>query len=187
VFSREPRASGEVNIMADQPNPVVLELAPLPREQMGPFLILGVEKDADKEQVEAAWAARVIAARKNQVRVALEDINWARELINDPDRRIRADTTSINPDTAEGTLRQLAERFGVAGPTSAPGWKPWDVEKPLADYSPAIEVPHPEEIRRDLQVPEVPRELPAVAWLVEQFVKEPIDPWNLPLGQDGTS
>jgi hypothetical protein len=170
--------------MSEQPNPVVLELAPLPRDQMGPFLILGVDKDADKDQIEAAWAARVIAARKNQVRVALEDINWARELINDPDRRVRADASSMNPDTADGTLRQLAERYGVAGPAPAPRWQPWDAEKPLADYSPTVEVPRPEEVRGGLQVPDVPRELPAVAWLVEQFVKEPIDPWNLPLGQD---
>ena len=29
------------------PEPVVLELAPLPREQVGPFLLLGLDKDAD--------------------------------------------------------------------------------------------------------------------------------------------
>jgi len=172
--------------MSEQPNPVVLELAPLPRDQMGPFLILGVDKDADKEQIEAAWAARVIAARKNQVRLPLEDINWAREVINDADRRVRADATSMNPDTSDGTLRQLAERYGVTGPTPAPRWRPWDAEKSLADYTPPIEVPRPEEVRGSLQVPEVPRELPAVAWLVEQFVKEPIDPWNLPLNSDAS-
>jgi len=170
--------------MAEQPNPVVLELAPLPREQMGPFLLLGVAKDADKDQIEAAWAARVIAARKNQVRLPLEDVNWAREVINDPERRLRADATSINCDTSEGTLQQLAERYGAAGPTPAIRWQPWDAEKPLADYSPPVEVPRPEEVRGGLQPPEVPRELPAVAWLVEQLVKEPLDPWNLPLGQD---
>ena len=27
--------------------PVVLDLAPLPREQIGPFLLLGLDKDAD--------------------------------------------------------------------------------------------------------------------------------------------
>ena len=74
--------------MADQPAPVVLELAPLPREQLGPFLILGVEKTATREQIEAAWAQRLIAARKHQVGVPLEDINWAREAINDTDRRL---------------------------------------------------------------------------------------------------
>lgn len=167
--------------MADQPNPVVLELAPLPREQLGPFLVLGIDKDADREQIEAAWAARVIAARKNQVKISLEDINWAREVINDSDRRLRADCTSLNPDAAEGTLRQLAERYGVAGPMATPGWKPWEAEKSLADYTPPGDVPLPQEVQASVPVPQVPREIPAVAWLVEQFVKEPIDPWNLTL------
>ena len=93
--------------MSDQA-PVILELAPLPREQMGPFVVLGVDKDADREQIEAAWAQRVIAARKAQVKVPLEDINWAREVVNDPERRPRAEVTSINPDTGDGTLRRLA-------------------------------------------------------------------------------
>src|SRR5579884_2182683 len=95
--------------------PVVLELAPLPREQIGPFLILGLDKDADKDQIEANWARRVIWARKNQTRLPLEDINWARETVNDPDKRLRADVTSLNADTSDGTLRRLAQRFGVGG------------------------------------------------------------------------
>ena len=33
--------------MARLHTPIVLELAPLPREQVGPFLILGLSKDAD--------------------------------------------------------------------------------------------------------------------------------------------
>src|SRR5437899_5211457 len=84
--------------------PVVLELAPLPREQIGPFLLLGLEKDAGPEQVEANWAQRVIWSRKNQINVPLEDINWAREVINDPDKRIRADAATLNADTIDGTL-----------------------------------------------------------------------------------
>src|SRR5262249_52753693 len=99
--------------MSEAQAPVVLELAPLPREQLGPFLILGVGKDADREQIEASWAQRVINARKSQVNVPLEDINWAREVINDAQRRIRADATSLSLDTTDGILRQLAERFGV--------------------------------------------------------------------------
>lgn len=164
--------------------PVVLELAPLPREQLGPFLVLGVDKDADKEQIEAAWAARVIAARKNQVRISLEDINWGREVINDGDRRLRADSISLNPDTAEGTLRQLAERYGVAGPVPTPGWQPWEVEKPRGDYTPPGDVPHADEVRQSAPLPDVPREIPAVAWLVEQFAQEPLDPWNLTLNTE---
>ncbi|MBY0523641.1 MAG: hypothetical protein K2R98_09580 [Gemmataceae bacterium] len=161
--------------------PVVLELAPLPREQLGPFVVLGVDKDANRETIEASWAQRVIAARKNQLKVSLEDVNWAREVINDPDRRLRADATSLNPDTADHTLRQLAERFGISGNTVVPRWQPFDEEKALADYAPNVEVPAIDDVRQTIAVPEVPLELPAVAWLVEQFVKEPLDPWNLSL------
>ena len=50
--------------MPNSPEPVVLELAPLPREQIGPFLILGIEKDATLDQVEAGWAARLKQARR---------------------------------------------------------------------------------------------------------------------------
>ena len=32
---------------------IVLELAPIPREQVGPFLLLGLDKSADKDQIEA--------------------------------------------------------------------------------------------------------------------------------------
>ncbi len=50
-------------------NPVMLQLAPLPRTQIGPFLILGVDKDADKETVESQWAQRLIwRARARRVR-----------------------------------------------------------------------------------------------------------------------
>jgi len=55
--------------MPQPPEPVILELASLPREQIGPFLLLGLDKDADKEQIEANWARRVIWARKNLTRL----------------------------------------------------------------------------------------------------------------------
>ena len=75
--------------MADEHEPVVLELAALPREQLGPFLLLGLDKNADAEAIEASWAQRVIWARKNQIRTPLGDINWAREVVNDPEQMIR--------------------------------------------------------------------------------------------------
>jgi hypothetical protein len=167
--------------MSEPQAPVVLELAPLPREQLGPFLILGVGKEADREQIEASWAQRVISARKNQVNVPLEDINWAREVINDAQRRVRADATSLTLDTADGVLRQLAERFGVGLP---PQWPPFDVEKPLADHSPAAEVPSLDEVRATVAVPDMPTDLPAVLHLLEEMAREPIDPWTLSLPSD---
>ena len=110
--------------MADEHEPVVLELAALPREQIGPFLLLGVDKDAGPKQIEANWAQRVIWARKNQIRTVLGDINWAREVITDPERRVRADLTSLNIDTAEGILRRLAEQYGAG--TEGISWRALD-------------------------------------------------------------
>jgi hypothetical protein len=72
----------------------------------------------------------------------------------------------------------------VAGPTAVPQWQPWDAEKPLADYTPPADVPSLDEVRQTVAVPDVPYELPAVAWLLEQFVKESLDPWNLPLDRE---
>jgi hypothetical protein len=165
------------------PEPVVLELAPLPREQIGPFLLLGLDKDADREQIEANWARRVIWARKNQTRVPLEDVNWAREVINDGDKRVRADSSSFNPDTIDGQLRCWCGRFGVGatGGDVTVGWQPLDHEKPLAEYAPPAEVPDANAVRAALTVPEVPLEVPAVPRLLEQVTREPLDPWALVL------
>jgi hypothetical protein len=166
--------------MANEPEAVVLELAPLPREQIGPFLLLGLDKDADAEEIDAHWAQRVIWARKNQTRVPLEDINWAREAIRDPERRLRCDVASLNLDSAAGLLRQLAARFGV-GPRPRPGWEPVDNEPDFRDYTPAVEVPDPQTVRTAIVVPDLPLEVPAAVRLLEQQVGQPLDPWGLEL------
>src|SRR5690348_16737502 len=99
--------------MAKTQEPVVLELASLPREQMGPFLILGVDKAAPYAVIEEHWADRVKWARRSAIKVALEDINWAREVLADKERRIKADAASINSDTTDGVLAELARRYGL--------------------------------------------------------------------------
>jgi hypothetical protein len=156
------------------PLPVVLELAFLPREQVGPFLLLGVDKTGGKEQIEACWAQRLIWARKNQIVTPLEDINWAREVLNDTDKRVRADAASLNIDTTDGVLRRLRERYAVGGA----GCRPLDVEKPLADYTPAVPMPEPDEVRAAIPLPEIPMEFPAVAEIIERYVQAPLDPWD---------
>jgi hypothetical protein len=162
------------------PLPVMLDLAPLPRSQVGPFLILGVDKDADREAIEACWAQRLIWARKNLTKTPLEDINWAREIITDPERRVRADVTSLNVDTTDGVLRRLRERF--QGREQLPsGCRPLDIEKNLADYQPPIALPGLEEVRKLIPAPQIPREVPAVQVILEQFVSEPIEAWEVSL------
>jgi hypothetical protein len=166
--------------MPTEHEPIVLELAPLPREEVGPFLLLGLSKAADKEEIEANWAQRVIWARKKQMRVPLEDVNWAREVINDRERRVRADVAGLNLDTSDSVLERLMERYG-GSKGKGTGWQPLDWEKPLADYSPPTEVPDANEVKSAIRVPDVPLEVPVVLRMLEQFLKEPLDPWKLSL------
>lgn len=165
--------------MADKQEPVLLELAHLPREQMGPFLLLGLDKDASKEDIEANWAERIKWARKQQWNVTLEEINWARELISDPARRIGADAASLNADTANGLIGQLVSRYGSSD--KGPAWEPLDEEKPLANYELPTEVPDAATVRDGIVLPEVPRELPGAARLLEQLARAPLDPWAVQL------
>src|SRR5579884_138547 len=109
--------------MSQSAEPIVLELAPLPREQVGPFLLLGLDKTADKETIDAHWAERLKWARKGQSKVPLEDINWAREVLSDIERLIRADAASLNIDTTDGVLAQLAQRYGMEGGQVSRMWQ----------------------------------------------------------------
>jgi len=161
--------------------PVVLDLATLPREQVGPFLLLGLDKVATRQEVDAHWAERLKWGRKQQIKVPLEDINWARDALNDRDRRVGFDAGSLNADTTEGFLGQLARRYGLEGGQATRLWQPLDVEKPLADYAPPAEVPAPDAVRAALAVPAVPEDYPAVPSLLERLVQQPIDPWALEL------
>jgi len=162
------------------PLPVVLDLAPLPRTQVGPFLILGVDKDANREAIEAAWAQRLIWARKNLTKTPLEDINWAREILSDPERRLRADAASLNIDTTDGVLKRLKEKFQGKDKPNGPNLL-LDVEKNLADYVPPAPEFDIEEVRKLIPVPQVPREVPAVRVILDQFLAEPLDAWSVTL------
>jgi hypothetical protein len=159
--------------------PVVLELATLPREQVGPFLLLGLDKTADKDAIDAHWAERLKWARKGIAKVPLEDVNWAREILNDLERRIRADASSLNTDTTDGVLAQFAQRYGVQESKAVRMWQALDNEKDLADYRPAVEVPDANEVRAALIVPDVPEDIPAVPLLLEQLAQQPLDPWAI--------
>lgn len=161
--------------------PLVLKLASLPRNQSGPFLILGVDKDASKETIEAAWAQRLIAARKNQTIVPLEDINWAREIISDPERRLRADAISMTVETSAGTLRQLAERFKQ----TSGACKPIDIEPVFADYQPTVPSATIDEIRMQVPTPRIPREMPGAPIVLKESIPEPLDPWAFSLAKAG--
>src|SRR5262249_8961394 len=148
----------KVSAMA-KAGPVILSIAPLPREQIGAFLLLGLDKTATTEQAEASWAERLKQARKNQTTLPLEDINWARDVVKEPENRVRADAGSLNLDTSMLILKALADRYGEAN-LAASGWQPRDVEKPLAGFTLPTPVPDIQEIQASIAVPEVPRETP---------------------------
>jgi hypothetical protein len=167
--------------MGRSSEPVVLELATLPREQIGPFLLLGLDKTADKETLDAHWAERLKWARKGLSKIPLEDINWAREILNDIERRIRADAASLNADTTDGVLAQLAERYGVQEGKAARTWQALDSEKALADYQPPADVPDAEAVRASLVLPQVPEDVPGVTNLLERLAQQPLDPWAIDL------
>jgi hypothetical protein len=153
-----------------------VELAPLPREQVGPFLILGVPKDADAETIEAAWAQRVLWSRQGKSDVPLEDIHWAREVLRDPERRLAADAASLNPDTAGNDLHTLARSYGLS--PARPTWEPLDPEPPAAAD---VSVPDPAAVKAALPAPDVPVEFPAIARWLDEFARAPLDPWALTL------
>jgi len=167
--------------MARSQEPVVLELAALPREQMGPFLILGLDKSADHTMVQRHWADRVKWARRQQIKVPLEDVNWAREVLNDKERRVKADAASLNVDTTDGLLAGLSERFGLEGGQATRMWQPLDSEKTLAEYSPAAEVPDRTQLQASIEVPPIPEEIPATAVLLGQLAEQALDPWAVTL------
>jgi hypothetical protein len=167
--------------MARSPEPVVLELASLPREQVGPFLLLGLDKSAPRSEVDAHWAERLKWARKQQIKVPLEDVNWARDVLGDTERWVRADAASLNIDTTDGVLAGMARRYGVGPGQAGRLWQPLDAEKPLADCTPGAEVPDADAVRAGLVVPPVPEDLPGVPGLLERLVQQPPDPWALEL------
>lgn len=153
------------------PNPVILELAPLGRDQMGPFLILGLDKICDKEAIEAGWAQRLIRARKNLIKTPLEDINWAREVLSDSQRKLQADAGSLNLETTAGTFAKLGQ--------PRKGCQPIDVEKDLRNASTPLALPDADELRQAIAAPEMPREVPTIATMLEEFVRQPLDPWSV--------
>jgi hypothetical protein len=77
-------------------------------------------------------------------------------------------------DTTEGLLARLKQRYEAGGAAG----RLLDLEKNLADYSPAIVVPDMDEVRKAIPAVEVPPEIPAVVRIVEHLVHKPLDPWD---------
>ncbi|MBU6173578.1 MAG: hypothetical protein KGQ60_07225, partial [Planctomycetes bacterium] len=155
--------------MAKNNEPIVLELAPLPREQMGPFLILGLDKTQVRTEVDEHWADRVKWARRNLIKVPLEDINWAREALNETEKRLKSDIASMNADTADGMIAALSRRYGASGGTINRQWQPLDSEIPLADYNPVAEMIDSHTLRASITPPVIPDVNPDVESILERL------------------
>jgi hypothetical protein len=100
--------------------------------------------------------------------------------MNSTEQRVRADAVSLNLDTTDGTLRTLRERFQGKRPSEV-GARPLDVEKWLGDYVPPAPVPTVDELRQAVRIPELPRDVPAVRVLLENFARTAVDPWQIDL------
>ena len=153
-----------------------IELAPLPRERVGPFLILGVPKEASAATIEARWAQCVLWARQGKTRSPLGDVHWAREVLRDPEHRLDADAASLNTDVAGSELSRLAAVFHLESRT--PGWTPLDPDLPPLR---SADIPEVAEIRSSVPAPEVPVELPGVGRWLADFAHAALDPWSIPL------
>ena len=145
------------------------------REYAGPFLVLGVDKDADEATVDSHWAERVLWCRKGQTQLALEDVHWAREQLRDSSRRPTADASSLNADLASGEVRRLSRLYHIDG--SPPGWEPLDPE-PAIDLPAAIDA-DPVAMVAEFPQPDVPLELPATSKWLDHFVAAALDPWGV--------
>lgn len=160
--------------------PLMLDIAALPREQIGPFLLLGVDKDADTKEIEAHWAQRLIWARAKQIRTPLEDINWAKEQLLDRERRVLADVTSFNADTSAGDLKQLLEKHGPLEP-EVPTWVPAEAPLPELPLLAPGAMPEVESLRASLALPDIPLVFPTVDRILLELTSAPIDPWSIEL------
>jgi hypothetical protein len=152
-----------------------VELAPLPRDRVGPFLILGVAKDADAVTIEARWARSILWARQGKKHTPLGDVHWAREVLRNPDLRFPADVASLNADVVGDDLRKLAILYHLD--QDRPAWTPIDPEPPAMR---GTDIPEPNDVKATLPVPEIPTELPGVARWLSEFAQAAIDPWSIP-------
>jgi hypothetical protein len=154
--------------------PSGIELAPLKRDRIGPFLLLGAAKDADADTIEARWAQSVLWARQGKTKVPLGDVHWAREVLRDTEQRLAADVASLNIDIAGDELRRLARLYHLE--SGRPAWPPIDPEpEPLRES----DIPDPAAISAAAPAPDVPTELPGVAHWLDEFARTPIDPWSI--------
>jgi hypothetical protein len=147
------------------------------REMAGPFLILGVDKDVDDAKIESQYELQRAAVERGECHWSIDDLEWAKRILNDPYRRLEADLDNLNSDLASGEVHRLQRLYHLDG--SPPGWEAIDPEPPID--LPNNDAIDPLTLTKDIPTPEIPFELPAInAWL-EQFAAAITDPWTMEL------
>lgn len=143
------------------------------REEAGPFLILGIDKDANDASVEAQYELRKLASQRGELKWSADDIEWARDQLLNSDRRVIADADSWNTDIASGDVLRLIRLYRMEN-TSA-GWEPLDPEPPAELPITNIDM---DALVAELSLPDAPLELPAIARWLERCGSVGLDPWS---------
>jgi hypothetical protein len=143
------------------------------REDAGPFLILGIDKDADAASIESQYQARLDLMRRGDIKWSESDLTWAREQLVDRDRRTVADADSWNADLASGDVRRLSRLYRTD--SLIPGWEPMDPEPPAELPQANIDL---DAIIAKMPTPAVPLELPAIARWLDRCSAIGLDPWG---------
>ena len=171
--------------MAKSPEPVVLELASLPREQMGAFLILGLDKSADKTTIETHWADRLKWARRQSDQGAAGRRQLgARGTRATPTRRIKADATSLNADTTDRILAHAFPAFRHGGRTGgAACGSLLTARSRWRTIVPPAEMPGSARGARGNPGSRRARRRAGRTALLQRLAEQPLDPWGLELPQ----
>lgn len=143
------------------------------REDAGPFLILGIDKDADAAGIEVQYQARLELTRRGDIKWTDSDLAWAREQLVDRDRRTAADADSWNADLASGDVRRLSRLYRTD--SLIPGWEPMDPEPPAELPQANIDL---DALIAGMETPSVPLELPAIARWLDRCAAIGLDPWG---------
>lgn len=149
----------------------------IPRELAGPFIILGVDKDADDATIESHYHSQLTSIERGECNWSPDDLEWARCQLSEAKSRLSADLESLNADLASGEIHRLARLYRLDG--SPPGWEPIDPEPPAP--LPNIEDIDPVTLAANVAMPEFGVEIPAIDTWLQQFAAAVTDPWTMEL------
>jgi hypothetical protein len=146
---------------------------PIDRDDVGPFIVLGVDKDVDAATLHARVAERLRQIDRGECRFTRADVEWARDVLRDRKSRLRADVDHLNPDLASGALGRLARLYHLDG--APPGWEPLDPE-PVADL-PGLDAIDVQALAAGLVPPEAPLHFPTLDHWAARRLEIGDDPW----------